>query len=120
MGCDIHTFVEYKLWNDGGMRTGCEIWVARDYTLFGLMAGVRGSDLPDVPPRGIPDGLSDEVQNEYIRCGTDAHTESWLTLGELTTVLARHPHRDMELARTLMNITDQQGRDPRLVFWFDN
>lgn len=62
-----------------------ECWYGRDYTLFGVLAGVRSNEYPPIDcPRGFPIGcpqeLIDFVETEW---GDSAHSVSWLSLGEL-------------------------------------
>lgn len=60
MGCDVHAYLEYSSWDN---REGEPYWDclvanggSRNYALFGLLAGVRGSLNPVVEPRGLPEG----------------------------------------------------------------
>mgnify|MGYP003329779786 CR=1 FL=1 len=64
MGCDIHAYIEYfdasvlvKAKNSTvqAHSFSSEINLGRNYTLFSIMAGVRGTSMPVVNPRGIPD-----------------------------------------------------------------
>lgn len=59
MGADIHMFMEFAeapenesdpYWRSFGDRFN----PGRNYALFGLLAGVRGTRLPLIPPRGMP------------------------------------------------------------------
>lgn len=66
MGCDIHCYVEYKRkdsthWNSFGER----INPGRNYTLFGLLAGVRGDDSPLYAVRGIPSDMGYYAASDY-------------------------------------------------------
>ena len=55
MGCDIHCYIEYKKKNDDHWRSfGGRINPGRNYTLFGVMAGVRCDGLL-YPLRGFPE-----------------------------------------------------------------
>lgn len=63
MGCDIHPYIEYFYKNElaqcvdtsTSQTFGQEIFFGRNYTLFGLIAGVRsGNSKPPFPPKGIP------------------------------------------------------------------
>jgi hypothetical protein len=65
MGCDIHMFVEYKRKNDSNdwwWPFGGRISARRNYTLFGLLANVRG-DGAKYPPRGLPTELGYEAKS---------------------------------------------------------
>lgn len=70
MGCDIHCYIEYSNWTD---REGEPYWQCfggrynpgRDYTMFDILAGVRGEEHTLFEPRGIPKGkLSYEVEGD--------------------------------------------------------
>lgn len=61
MGCDIHVYIE--CYSKQSSLSGGSSYVdtifdkvsfGRNYTLFGLLAGVRSMDRPVVPPRGVP------------------------------------------------------------------
>lgn len=104
MGADIHIHCEYfkkKYWikDDPGRWENCDIYAwnpdtetyefediyqYRDYELFGVLAGVRSNELPQIcEPKGLPKDISAKTQEEYNKFGGDAHTPSWLTLTEL-------------------------------------
>lgn len=65
MGCDIHAYLEYS--NNG------KNWVSltdgagmRNYTMFEIMAGVRGDSLTAFKPKGLPEGnLSWTAERAY-------------------------------------------------------
>ena len=99
MGCDIHAFIEYVYEGDTFTNTFSdgEIHFGRNYTLFSLLAGVRGMEQPVVSPRGFPDDCVARgdssvfksnwiVAEKYAEYGSDAHTPTWLTLDELKKV----------------------------------
>lgn len=97
MGTDIHLVVE-KRQPDGSWRRAeekrpttdkwddhpltREDWYSeRNYTLFGVLAGVRGYDIPKIAePRGLPDNIDREEDANY---DIGDHTYSWLTVQEL-------------------------------------
>lgn len=58
-------------------------YTGRNYTLFGKLAGVRGMDEPMVYPRGLPEDVSPEVQEEYNKFEGCAHSETWYDMYEL-------------------------------------
>lgn len=73
MGCDIHCYIEYKKptdprWRDFGKR----INPGRYYELFEKLAGVRGSDEPEVHPRGFPPDSASEASGDYWLYVSDA------------------------------------------------
>jgi hypothetical protein len=72
MGCDIHTFIEYSTFTD---KNGEAYWQCmggrynpgRDYTMFGIMAGVRDDSEQMFEPRGLPDGKLSYQVEDYVR-----------------------------------------------------
>lgn len=86
MGCDIHSFGEYKD-EQGKWRCiqGLEPFEWRSYTNFAFLAGVRnGQGLkPISEPRGLPEDCSDEVRASSDAWDGDGHTHSWLSMQEL-------------------------------------
>ena len=144
MGCDIHVHVEIK-------RAGQQTWQhwampesGRHYVLFGIMAGVRGSQsdvLP--PPRGLPDDIALPTERAVDDWAEDAHSHSWLGIEELKQV--EHEYADyaddsydeddeFNMMKTLFgwNTAPAESldeyiktlpddlRDMRFVFWFDS
>lgn len=109
MGCDIRAFIERKKDNDedtdppvwehvpgwvvedwqrderGRKRKprGQQLWISRNYALFGLLAGIRADIKPIAKPRGLPADVSPEVAQSAKDWGRDGHTHSWLTLKEM-------------------------------------
>lgn len=72
MGCDIHTYIEYEAYPDSDRHAwwcmGGRYNPGRDYLMFDIMAGVRGSDHTLFEPRGLPDNIGWEVTDEaYLR-----------------------------------------------------
>lgn len=68
MGCDIHMMLEHK------PRTQSAYWESlawnainpgRSYQKFGKLAGVRDSDQPHIPPRGLPSDCSMATTYEH-------------------------------------------------------
>lgn len=59
MGCDIHAHIEYYPESNGSSPVythtfATNLDLGRNYTLFSLMAGVRGLCLPVTYPKGLP------------------------------------------------------------------
>ncbi len=86
MGCDIHAFAEVRSkktgkWSDDDFRPFDD----RNYSLFAFLANVRNYDCcePIAQPRGIPDDVSDYVNEEHQTWLFDGHSASHLTLREL-------------------------------------
>ena len=153
MGCDIHMQVEYRTkidgtmqWCDGNLYEINEfhdiypdepkyqriplINERRNYSLFGLLAGVRDTDIkPITPPRGFSEYASKSITEEYNSWGSDAHTASWLTLAELMNAARSHPDLLNDLVAELQEYFNRVFPNPaplitqnelRIVFWFDN
>lgn len=134
MGCDIHLSIEYRdIWNPTFWQSfGADIYMPRDYHLFGLLAGVRGQEVPLFPIRGIPDDLSCEVDDKYYRPSSagirkvvdpDWHTPSWLTYEEWVSVLTQDIDdvlAQYKAVSDVMKRLEQHGFKTRVIFWFDN
>ena len=127
MGCDIHVFVEYKLYGgDRWSNFGGEFRLPRNYTLFGYLAGIRGYADPKIPPRGMPKDPSWWVGDFWNEQGE--HTPTCMTYDELRNVLDDYVVCEghglsyewdalLQMARVLQN----GSRKPvRIVFWFDS
>ena len=117
MGCDIHAYIEYCDLGDKSQNWNfsSSIDFGRDYTLFGLIAGVRslcGANL--FPVRGYPDSSKAEhigskdfptsyiVQKEYDSWLDDkgkrcCHSETWLHLDELIKIRHAYIKEQFEL-----------------------
>lgn len=139
MGCDIHTMVEVNTnsqengepsswgWHNAG-----ELSEDRNYSLFGILADVRGDGPAIADKRGIP--AEDECSSEYAAWvkdyGTDGHSHSWLTLKELQDFyLDSPPESKNALAgletyiREMEDIMMKYEVAPthvRMCFYFDN
>lgn len=129
MGCDIHPVIEIKSkYDDEWKLAACRgVPQYRSYSAFALLAGVRGGD-PVIPPRGLPEDLSNETKLLMDQKGLylGDHSFSWLTLEELD----RDDFSEddcwlifdlAKLMRTLMENyygTDENG--VRVVFGFDS
>jgi len=113
MGCDIHLFSEKKKTVNGVEKwVNADYWKinpyfgddeyepelelislysGRNYTLFGVLAGVRGRD-EICPPRGLPDDVSDIVKKNSDRWDGDGHSHSYFTLAELKEYYKNNSH----------------------------
>lgn len=147
MGCDIHTFIEYRNphtneWidctpEDEGLMGN------RNYTLFAILADVRNYDREAKPitlPRDIPSDCSEPIRKEYKLWGVDGHSHSYFTLAELQSALPNYSdqfehdvlqnftealelHTRTVLAPLAMfddNYMATQANNIRTIFWFDN
>lgn len=85
MGCDIHCYIEYSnksyedkiFWSGFGGR----INPGRNYALFGILAGVRGSIEPRVPLRGRPDDMGYDASGDawvYVVTDEEISDEYWM------------------------------------------
>lgn len=83
MGTDIHCQIEMH--RNGRWRRQGELDLDRNYTLFAILAGVRGGGeiTPIAEPRGLPTDLDPRpfADDECEPYGD--HSFSWLTLAEL-------------------------------------
>ncbi|WMI81905.1 hypothetical protein [Anaerotignum sp. MB30-C6] len=139
MGCDIHVFVEHKLWY--GERKGewfscdhyrkntyfgtdecepefevIEIYGGRNYTLFSILADVRnyGDNEPISMPKGLPSDCCKDILDESNRWGCDGHSHSYFTLKELMDWKESHPiatHQGYVSAQAA-NELDRDGKIP--------
>ena len=126
MGTDIHGWVERKVgqkWVSECQLT--ELGARRDYERFAALAGVRG-DGPK--PLGAPADIADTTRLSLDGWGVDAHSCSWLSLAEATSIflktacgLSQYDQKyptDAFFGVSVTDRGDEHGR--RLVFWFDN
>ena len=68
MGCDIHGYIEFRNPERNPKRwepMGGQLWLERNYLMFGLLAGVRDGGAMHIPPRGIPGDLGWEADEDY-------------------------------------------------------
>ncbi len=144
MSCNIHTFVEGFCKETGvgtfkrnRLNTHRSLmfapFSAQNYSVYSFLAGVRsdGSVPSLVPPRGLPIGLSEEVEEEFSLFGKGSHSQSWVTVKELldfdyeqllpdgeTTYLRRLPQSFFADLSELHKMGKPDS--VRVVFWFDN
>lgn len=152
MGCDIHFYIEtrpdkkadwtletfHDMSEDQDNPEFIDVsdtHLDRDYSMFALMAGVRGEG-PE--PKGIPHNMSKDLQNEYVRWDADGHSHSWMTVDELKDAIDQYfdgkPWFDTDYTRVYEKASKwlidemaeaqllSSGLEPqvRFVFWFDN
>jgi len=98
MGTDISLYCEKKIdgkwvalesgaWKNPNIYSQFEAhdWqIERNYNLFGLLAGVRGSVFPLSPPKGIPHDLSKLVKNPISK--GYLHSVSYYYISELLKI----------------------------------
>lgn len=136
MGCDIHVYVERKtdIWTALKAPRGTTFteyeryeyeWeINRWYRMFGVLAGVRWDDGPNLfGDRGIPPDASALVRGQRAEWGSNGHSHSWATATELLAV-DWTPHLDpWETSDWAQFLAWLGANDPdtlRVVFWFDN
>lgn len=112
MGCDIHMHLEYKKngrwWcgdyyrvnpyyyekgNNEPKYTKVSWCEDRNYGLFATLANVRNYSDNDYidEPRGLPDDITKEVEEDSDDWGIDGHSHSYFTLRELIEYRDTHP-----------------------------
>lgn len=152
MGCDIHAVVQRRTGDTWETVTPPETMLGqyeklpfeiRNYTLFGILAGVRSNEFPVIAePRGIPAdagatyGTGDpEIAVSYLadddKKWLGEHSHSWLTTAEIAAydwsqasqwtdrkTVADEVGLDRWLP-WLLSLADDPA-DVRLVFGFDS
>lgn len=146
MGTDCHMYLEKK--TRKGWKMLKEIDIGRNYTLFGLLAGVRdGSIKPIAHPKGLPKDLSKTLYDakkafDQSKPGWDElpwlgeHSFSYLYLHEIANYKKYRPyHKDIcscygynkkdnlvyihrDLAEIVMEL--MMCNKSRIVFGFDS
>lgn len=152
MGCDIHMFIEAKKFVNGEKKWincdrfkiniyrgeegepdwhHCPIYDGRDYSLFTVLAGVRGDlDRAIKEPKGLPSDVTEIVQQHSDYWDIDGHTHSWLTLKELlaykedyninTLLKSLIPVYRSEMRAFREEDLEKFAEEFRIVFWFDS
>lgn len=112
MGCDIHIYSESLIDNNWVMQEKIadvnegyssdpfydtvddeNLFLGRNYFLFGILAGVRSWDDADFDVKGLPDDLSHGINLLYKQWGNNAHTPSYITLQELKEWLDKEQYK---------------------------
>ena len=148
MGCDIHLYTEIKRHvNDTDMWVNADYWSinpyykycdeedkkwekelevvsiyqGRNYELFDILAGVRGSGLNKISaPKGLPVDVCDIVKAESDRWGSDGHSHSYFTLKELIDYLKNNPFSDEAgyLTKEDANLLDTKNILPNDYYFY--
>lgn len=131
MGCDIRAYIEIK--KDNVWHTYDRLYIDRNYKLFEKMAGVRGElENAYVKPRGLPDDMAFVTRLSYDHNEGDAHTPSWLTMGEVNALENWAFVSGFKWSSYIQPFGFIQSNgwnreaiegfcdDVRLVFWFDS
>lgn len=91
MGCDIHGFIERRSANETWTSVSADqLWLARDYHLFSLLADVRSHQPGDGPkPKGLPDDFSHKVLSRlFLRIVDENPHHDWQDIARKD--VARH------------------------------
>ena len=148
MGCDIHAYAEVLLkgrWHQAGevgydwnydtvtheetrILAIKDVYDERNYTLFGILAGVRVDDEePIIERRGLPSDVSKELKKRSDNMGADGHSHHYYYVDELVENKLRFVGREYvksfvpEVIDYLVGLGKFPGvEDVRFVFWFDN
>ena len=86
MGCDIHPYLCFRT-SSGDVKPVkySKLDLGRDYTFFGLLAGVRGEHTL-FEARGFPTNTPSHITFNYNSMEGDAHHASWLTTSEVQAI----------------------------------
>jgi|SRR6185369_1990434 len=127
MGCNSHLAIEvrpYKHSPEHWYLWGKDLAECRWYWLYGKMAGVRGDDSPVVEPRGFPEDVSPDFNDDW---GNDSgyHTPTWLKPSEFFKCLdgaeGGIPWEWAAIFSLLKSLQTDLGDDNvRLIVAFDN
>lgn len=164
MGCDIHTFVEYRevIENYPYSKTwrplGGDIRLWRDYEIFSRIGNHTRGDEKMLDLKGIPEDLGYQADSNwwlyvtkdkgedcttlasakrYEKMGSrvklnaqgeiervehpDWHSPTWLTINEFKMVLEDFKGiDDYQAVLAMMESLESNGKEVRLVVWFDN
>ncbi|MEV6276956.1 hypothetical protein [Nocardia sp. NPDC051832] len=89
MGCDIHGYIECRVWwRQNTWRAAMDfdlIEGGRHYDAFGLLFGVRNyaGFRPVAANRGMPEDASEPARAEFEGWGVDAHSATWIGWDEI-------------------------------------
>lgn len=149
MGCDIHMILQAKGPHDKMWSTYIlpDKYVGRDYSFFGILAGVRSIEYEPVSgPKGLPDDLTiplqDRLEALLIETHLDPdnpeyHSQTYLSMTEIDEYLEEKledmtyfkegsdydPVPEMKKLRELHDFMKHfkvRGGEVRLVMGFDN
>lgn len=138
MGCDIKLHIEIKVdgtWHHYGAPS-----IKRWYRLFGLMAGVRDTEVqPICAPRPLPEDITEITWLDYdVHCNCGEHHASWFGPTEIRKLVetldvwasenkVEWPGYDLEevvlhtylFGNAFLAYKNLGVEDVRFVFWFD-
>lgn len=106
MGCDIHFHIEYKVDNhweyDQTLSKKCDRDIGRNYSLFSILAGIRGAYDPMIEPRNVPKDLSLQLSEIWnVWNGGDGHTPTYYTMSEFLSLKDK-----TQIVRGYLNVSD--------------
>lgn len=110
-------------WAPGEFYVEDQLYKDRNYSLFGLLAGVRVNDptIAIYPRRGRPKDASFGLQYLFNIWEGDLHSTSYLTLAELLENIDKFkPYPDFIETIENMKKIDPDPNMVRCVFFFDN
>lgn len=94
MGCDIHGYIESQPYKENSPEywwKDADLHIRRNYAMFSLLAGVRGSDEPLYAPRGWDEHsatkweyclyVTDKDETDDEHACTKEQAEQWLRSG---------------------------------------
>ena len=129
MGCDIHTVIEEKV--DGrwiGVAASDRmkdrpLYAQRDYAFFGEIANVRSNGANY--PKNLPRDVSELSWHLFMRCPTDHHSASHMSLEKFCSIHNRMRPKESREEYAVEDLTgiyrdEDQKAEMRVVFWFDN
>lgn len=107
-----------------------EVYIYRNYQLFGILNDVRSyGDIHIVEDydRGLPDDITEELHDMYLLFEDDSHSPSYLFLDE---IIESDIHKNKKLSSGVkfflkkcvnsLKKLDNNYKNVRVVFWFDN
>jgi hypothetical protein len=139
MGCDIHPYVEHRtkrIWHPSDIwvkdyrynekkkefRIPCHCGIehSRHYNWFAFLAGVRnrswGERIPVLTePRGLPKDCCPRIRGAAKSWGSDGHSHSYLTFGELED--GYRGHKDDRIG--FYGALDDRSPSPELARWLE-
>ena len=99
-----------------------DIFVSRNYNLFGMLADVRTREgiKPISIPRGIPSDASESYKETCKEWNLDGHSHSYLYLSELSKIDWTDISEEMTSLVEDLKIKNKDWDTIRIVFFFDN
>lgn len=103
MGCDIHLYIEYSPeWTEDRnyYSSFARVSLGRNYTMFGILAGVRNTSVPQLfPQRGVPKNSPEYNYGDYVlyiqdegeeHCCSRENADRWVKSGSSEYVDDEH------------------------------